>query len=117
METQPDTESNRTRVALIFGGRSEEHAISCATAASVMRSIDRERYDVVPIGITRDGHWVQVADDPALLEISEGRLPEVPESGSTVVLPLGTGSNVVTVSRPGEVPRSEEHTSELQSRE
>ncbi|HLS45347.1 MAG TPA: D-alanine--D-alanine ligase family protein [Ornithinicoccus sp.] len=106
METQPDTESNRTRVALIFGGRSEEHAISCATAASVMRSIDRERYDVVPIGITRDGHWVQVADDPALLEISEGRLPEVPESGSTVVLPLGTGSNVVTVSRPGEVPRA-----------
>src|SRR5699024_4563104 len=72
METQPDTEPSRTRVALIFGGRSEEHAISCATAASVMRAIDRDRYDVVPIGITRDGHWVQVADDPAPLEISQG---------------------------------------------
>lgn len=106
METQPDTEPSRTRVALIFGGRSEEHAISCATAASVLRAIDRDRYDVVPIGITRDGHWVQVADDPAPLEISQGRLPEVPDSGSTVVLPLGTGSNVVTVSRPGEVPRA-----------
>ncbi|MCK0111324.1 D-alanine--D-alanine ligase [Ornithinimicrobium sp. F0845] len=102
----PQPSSRRTTVALVFGGRSEEHAISCATAASVLRAIDRDRYDVVPIGITRDGRWVQVADDPAPLEITEGRLPEVPESTSTVVLPLGTGSNMVTVTEPGQVPRA-----------
>ncbi|WP_109474768.1 D-alanine--D-alanine ligase family protein [Ornithinimicrobium cavernae] len=108
MDSQPapQTESGRTTVALVFGGRSAEHAISCATAASVLRAIDRDRYDVVPIGITREGRWVQVADDPARLEITDGRLPEVPDSDSTVVLPLGTGSNLVTVTEPGEVPRA-----------
>lgn len=108
MEQQPAPrpESARTRVALVFGGRSSEHAISCATAASVLRAIDRERYDVVPIGITKGGRWVQVADDPAQLEITAGRLPEVPDSDSTVVLPLGNSSNTVTVSEPGQVPRA-----------
>lgn len=108
MDTQPAPQpgAQRTTVALVFGGRSEEHAISCATAASVLRAIDRERYDVVPIGITREGRWVQVADDPTPLEITQGRLPEVPDSDSTVVLPLGTGSNTVTVTEPGRVPRA-----------
>ncbi|WP_114906176.1 D-alanine--D-alanine ligase family protein [Ornithinimicrobium murale] len=104
-QTVPTAGSGRVTVALVFGGRSAEHAISCATAASVLRAIDRDRYDVVPIGITREGRWVQVADDPTALEITAGRLPEVPDSASTVVLPLGAGSNTVTVSEPGQVPR------------
>ena len=45
----------KTRVAIVFGGRSPEHAVSCSTAASVLAAIDREKYDVVPIGIARDG--------------------------------------------------------------
>ena len=101
-----DHGSARPRVAVVFGGRSEEHAISCATAASVLRAIDRERYDVVPIGITRDGHWVQVADDPAALEIRDGRLPSVPETGDQVIVPLGGLDQVLRVQRPGEVPRA-----------
>ena len=107
MEPQPPPppRSARITVALVFGGRSQEHAISCATAASVLRAIDREKYDVVPIGITREGTWVQVADDPAALDISPDRLPEVPHSSSTVVLPLGAAHTTVTVSEPGEVPR------------
>ena len=106
MNTTPQPESGRTTVALVFGGRSSEHAISCATAASVLRAIDRERYDVVPIGITREGRWVQVADHPSLLEITDGALPQVPDSGGSVVLPLGTGSTMVTVVEPGQVPRA-----------
>lgn len=108
MDTQPAPKpsTRRTTVALVFGGRSPEHAISCATAASVLRAIDRDRYDVLPIGITREGRWVQVADDPAPLEISEGHLPQVPDNPSSVVLPLGTGSNLVTVTEPGQVPRA-----------
>jgi D-alanine-D-alanine ligase len=98
MDSQPPTPSVppavaaqpvRPRVAVVFGGRSEEHSISCATAASVLRTVDRERYDVVPIGITRDGHWVLVPDDPAALEIRDGRLPEVPPTGPQVMVPLG----------------------------
>lgn len=107
MDNQPAPQppTGRVTVALVFGGRSSEHAVSCATAASVLRAIDRERYEVIPIGITREGRWVQVADDPTALDIAPGRLPEVPDSEGTVVLPLGTGSNAVTVSEPGQVPR------------
>src|SRR5690625_3738630 len=57
----------RTRVALVFGGRSGEHAISCATAAGVLRALDPERYEVLPIGITPDGQWVLTAADPDAL--------------------------------------------------
>lgn len=68
----------RIRVAVVFGGRSSEHAISCVTAGSVLRAIDREKYDVVPIGITRDGQWVQEVDDPDRHRISDaGQLPSV----------------------------------------
>ena len=83
------TRASRPRVAVVFGGRSDEHSISCATAASVLRALDRDRYDVVPIGITRQGHWVLVPDDPSALEIRDGRLPEVPGSGRQVMVPLG----------------------------
>ncbi len=67
----------RIRVAVVFGGRSTEHAISCVTAGSVLQAIDREKYDVVPIGITQDGQWVQEADDPSRLRIVDGKLPAV----------------------------------------
>ncbi|MCU1675576.1 MAG: D-alanine--D-alanine ligase [Frankiales bacterium] len=76
----------RLRVALIFGGRSTEHAISCMSAASVLRAIDRERYDVVPLGITTDGRWVLAPDDADRLAIGEGELPHVDPTGAAVVL-------------------------------
>ncbi len=72
-------------MAVVFGGRSSEHAISCISAGSVLAALDRERYEVIPIGITRAGHWVLEADDPARLRIIDGRLPEVDGSGSAVV--------------------------------
>ncbi|KRB77235.1 D-alanine--D-alanine ligase [Nocardioides sp. Root190] len=71
----------RVRVAVVFGGRSSEHAISCVTAGSVLQAIDREKYDVVPIGITRDGRWVQEIDDPTRHRITgPGQLPSVDET-------------------------------------
>ena len=76
--------SPRIRVAVIFGGRSGEHSVSCATAAGVLREIDRSRFDVIPVGITRHGRWVEVPDDPAVFE---GGRAEIPETGDTVVLP------------------------------
>lgn len=102
MNSQPDPQpaTPRTRVAVVFGGRSEEHAISCATAASVLRTLDRSRYDVLPVGITREGHWVLVPDDPDALEIRDGRLPQVQDTGRQVVVPLGGVEHEWTVLGP-----------------
>src|SRR5690348_18014118 len=86
----------RVRVAVVFGGRSTEHAISCVSAGSVLAALDPVRYEVVPVGITPKGAWVITSGDPETLRISGRELPTV-ENGTAVVL------------------RSEEHTSELQS--
>ena len=63
------------RVGLLFGGRSSEHGISCLSAASVLAVINRSKYDVVAIGISREGRWVMADDDPAHYAISAGGLP------------------------------------------
>jgi len=80
------SDRGRPRVAVVFGGRSSEHAISCATAASVLQAIDRDKYDVIPVGITLDGRWVLERDEPERLSIQGDRLPEVDEKGTAVVL-------------------------------
>lgn len=66
----------KTNVAVLFGGRSNEHAISCVSAGNVMAAIDRTKYNVIPIGITTDGKWL-LQRDIANLQISDGRLPEI----------------------------------------
>ncbi|GAB3600412.1 D-alanine--D-alanine ligase family protein [Angustibacter peucedani] len=96
--------ARRARVAVVFGGRSSEHAVSCMTAAGVLRAIDRERYDVVPVGIAQDGRWVLAADDPAALEARGAELPEVDTSGPGVLVPTSTSDRALVTTRPGEVP-------------
>lgn len=101
------TPSRKPRVAVVFGGRSGEHAISCVTASSVLRAIDRDVYDVVPIGITRSGRWVLAADEPSRWELVDGSLPEVVEAdGPAVLLPMETGVSALSVLEPGHVPRT-----------
>jgi D-alanine-D-alanine ligase len=78
--------TGRVRVAVVFGGRSAEHAISCVSAGSVIAALDPERYDVVPVGIARDGRWV-LPDAGQPLAITDGRLPEV--AGGTAVSLVG----------------------------
>ena len=94
----------RPRVAVVFGGRSSEHAVSCMTAAGVLRALDRDRYDVVPVGIAMDGRWVLAADDPVALEAHGSALPEVDGSGPGVLVPTSTSDRTFSVLRPGEVP-------------
>jgi D-alanine-D-alanine ligase len=100
-----DAPSRKPRVLLLFGGRSGEHAVSAATAAGVLRAIDRSRYDVVPVGITPAGEWVLAADEPERWEIADGRLPQVEPTGEEVVLPLATDQRGLRVLAPGEIPR------------
>jgi D-alanine-D-alanine ligase len=77
--------SKKIRVAVIFGGRSSEHSISCISAGSVLRALDRTRYDVVPIGITKAGKWVLEADDADRLTIQNGVFPEVDPANPTIL--------------------------------
>jgi D-alanine-D-alanine ligase len=67
----------KIRVAVVFGGRGPEHAISCASGGTVLATLDRDRYEVIPVGILPDGRWVLTSDDPQRLAITGGRLPSV----------------------------------------
>ena len=82
------TTPRKTRIAIVFGGRSTEHAISCVSAGSILRALDPDQYEVVPVGITREGAWVLAGADPATLAISDRKLPEITTaSGSGAVIP------------------------------
>ncbi|MEU6581212.1 D-alanine--D-alanine ligase family protein [Nocardia sp. NPDC046763] len=78
--------TNRTRVAVVFGGRSNEHGVSCVSARTVLASLDPERYEAVPIGITRDGTWVLGDADPRALSAQDRALPTVDEQGTALAL-------------------------------
>ncbi|HET6625462.1 MAG TPA: D-alanine--D-alanine ligase family protein [Nocardioidaceae bacterium] len=102
-----DTETRKPRIAVVFGGRSSEHAISCVTAGSVLRAIDTDRYEVVPVGITHDGRWVLESGDPERLAItSADKLPEVDPTRSTVALANDASTSQLVVSEPSSVPRT-----------
>jgi D-alanine-D-alanine ligase len=88
---------DKLRVVLLFGGRSSEHSISCATAGGVLGAIDRSRFEVIPVGITRDGAHVLESDDPARFALDPGHLPEVVDNGSRVHWPESAASRELTV--------------------
>ena len=97
--------TGKVRVAVVFGGRSTEHAVSCASAGLVLSALDRDRYDVLPIGIATDGRWVLTSADPARLALSASSEPSV----DAVALPgaevTPRPGGVLTVSAPGQMPR------------
>lgn len=68
--------SRRTRVVVLFGGRSAEHEISCISARSVIDALDPDRFEVMPVGITREGRWHRLPAPPALPS-ETGRMPQV----------------------------------------
>ena len=65
----------RTRLVVLFGGRSAEHEVSCISALHVLAAVDPDRYDVVPVGITRQGSWVDAGAGVAGLAPGAGALP------------------------------------------
>jgi D-alanine-D-alanine ligase len=97
--------TGKVRVAVVFGGRSTEHAVSCASAGLVLSAIDPDRYDVLPIGIATDGRWVLTSGDPGRLSLSAGSSPSVEAVAvpGTEITPRAGGALVV--SAPGSVPR------------
>ncbi|MGV0851128.1 D-alanine--D-alanine ligase family protein [Mycolicibacterium phlei] len=83
MTARHDSGSERVRVAVVYGGRSSEHAISCVSAGSILRNLDPERFDVVAVGITPEGAWMLTDARPETLAITDGQLPEVTEASGT----------------------------------
>ncbi|HWG01371.1 MAG TPA: D-alanine--D-alanine ligase family protein [Trebonia sp.] len=97
----------KIRVAVVFGGRSSEHPVSCASAGLVFGAIDTDRYDVVPIGIARDGRWVLTSGDPARLTLTSGAVPSVEaiaEPGVSVAPRTEPGGAALTITGPASLP-------------
>src|ERR1700691_4395813 len=60
--------AKKLRVGILFGGRSGEHEVSLLSAASILQAIDRSKFDVAPIGITKEGRWLAAGDAQGLLK-------------------------------------------------
>lgn len=95
----------KPRVAVLFGGRSSEHAVSCVTAAGVLGAINKDKYEVIPIGIAKTGQWVLASADTAQWSLAGTSLPEVAPSPQTVTLAEIGGEHQLIVTAPNEVPQ------------
>ena len=96
------SQKKRLRIGILFGGRSGEHEVSLASAASVIRALDPEKYEAVPIGITKDGRWLVGTKAQKLLGdvLKSGNrvlLPADPSAASLVPLGAGAGQPSVSV--------------------
>ncbi len=92
---------SRVRVAVVFGGRSNEHAISCVSAGSILRNLDPRRFELIAIGITPEGSWVLTDANPDALAISNRQLPGVTAaSGTELALPADPRRGGQLVSLP-----------------
>src|ERR1041385_7817207 len=127
-------DKKRLRVGVLFGGRSGEHEVSLVSAASVIRGLDPDKYEAVPIGISKEGHWlIGIAAASALKQgATQKLLPEVLRNGQRIVMAADpTDAALIPLDRTAQnktgamgqrldvvfpVMRSEEDTSELQSR-
>jgi D-alanine-D-alanine ligase len=99
--------TRKPRVAVVFGGRSSEHAISCVTAGSVLQAIDRDAYDVVPVGIATDGRWVLESGDPDRLQIKgPDQLPAVDGDRATIALARDSDGTDLVVTEPSQPPQT-----------
>jgi D-alanine-D-alanine ligase len=101
------TSPRKTRVAVVFGGRSPEHAISCVSAGNILAALDPDEFEAVPVGISRAGEWVLTTGDPAQLAIAGRTLPEITAgSGTAVVLSGDPSARGLIVLEPGEGARA-----------
>jgi D-alanine-D-alanine ligase len=88
-------EKKRLRIGILFGGRSGEHEVSLASAASVIRGLDPDKYEAVPIGITKEGHWL-------IGSAAQKMLPEVLKGGQRVMMTADpTDAALVPLDRSG----------------
>lgn len=104
MTSQSRPQPRKPRVAVVFGGVSSEHSISCISAGSVIAAIDRERYDVVPIGITTNGTWV--LENPETNPLALGPGGELPMVVGDREVALSPGETKELVATGGSAPEA-----------
>ncbi|WP_291379835.1 D-alanine--D-alanine ligase family protein [Demequina sp.] len=83
----------RRTVAILFGGRSSEHEVSCTTAGGVLGAIDRDRWNILAVGIGRDGSWTLQSDDPSDWALTDDGMPHVVPSRHGVLLPASADTS------------------------
>src|SRR4051794_4734739 len=100
----------KLRVGILFGGRSGEHEGSLLSAASILKAIDRKKFEVVPIGITKEGHWLAAGDARNLLEGDSGAVARRLRAGDPAATPgaklLHEGIPTLLVPEPGDASGS-----------
>lgn len=96
-DSQPASET-KLRVAVLYGGQSSEHSVSCISAGAIIDNLDRERFDIVPVGITPSGAWVPGTTDTSQLRARGRDLPEVQDYGEHIQLIFGNGGELRYVS-------------------
>jgi D-alanine-D-alanine ligase len=84
---QIDAMARKLRVGILFGGRSGEHEVSLLSAASILKAFDRTKFEVVPIGITKDGRWLAAGDARGLLQGGEGSIERRLRAGDPAATP------------------------------
>lgn len=67
----------KKRIVVLYGGKADEHPISCISTAGVLKAMDTERFEPIPVGITKDGQWIVNGEDPRGWDLSGDALPEV----------------------------------------
>ena len=93
--------SKKTRVAVLLGGKSNEHSISVASAGGVMSAMDLSKFELIPIGITKKGEFVPFNKDPKSLALSEG-LQEVKFEGETISFSLDGSKEIFLTNKKGD---------------
>lgn len=99
-----DTGKRKIRVAVVFGGRSDEHDVSLRSARTIMDALDKDRYEVVPIGITRGGKWL-AGDDPMQALIAESPMFAL-TNGEDVAIPTSEWEIETVVGSEALMPRA-----------
>ncbi len=92
----------KKRVVVLYGGKADEHPISCISTAGVLKAMDTERFEPVPVGITKSGQWIVDGEDPRSWNLDGGTLPEVVpvEGARRVVLDMASGQDGFFVREP-----------------
>lgn len=85
----------KKRVVVLYGGRADEHSISCISTAGVLKALDTERFEPIPIGITKDGQWIVNGEDPRGWDLGGGELPtvQITKSSRPVMLDPARGQD------------------------
>jgi D-alanine-D-alanine ligase len=91
----------KLKVVLLFGGKSSEHSISCATAAGVLGAIDRSKYEVIPVGITKQGVFVPADDNAEHWALRKGELATVQDEGARIEFAMDGSREVSRINIDG----------------